>query len=120
MQKLELSLPLFKKQNLLCCDDIVELEIGKSMYSIENKTLDTTFLEMLQKTNERHTRCTQQASRNDFVAPKMNYVPLNPPKYALVYTIEFPVKLKILNQKSRLVNLFQNIYEKNTNSLNVR
>ena len=43
------SLPLFKKQNLLCFDDIVELEIGKFMYSIENKTLDTTFFKCFKK-----------------------------------------------------------------------
>ena len=64
------SLPLFKKQNLLCFDDIVELEIGKFMYSVENKLLDSFFLEMFQKTNDRHTRCTRQATRNDFVIPK--------------------------------------------------
>ena len=42
-----------------------------TVYSTENKALDTMFLEMFQKTNKRHTRCTQQASRNDFVSPKM-------------------------------------------------
>ena len=77
------SLPLFKKQNLLCFDDIVELEIGKFMYSIENKTLDTTFLEMFQKTNKRHTRCTRQASRNDFVPPKTR---LSTTKRTIIYT----------------------------------
>ena len=70
-------------QNLLCFDDIVELEIGKFMYSIENKTLDTTFLEMFQKTNKRHTRCTRQASRNDFVPPKTR---LSTTKRTIIYT----------------------------------
>ena len=77
------SLPLLKKQNLLCFDDIVELEIGKFMYSIENKTLDTTFLEMFQNTNKRHTRCTRQASRNDFVPPKTK---LSTTKRTIIYT----------------------------------
>ena len=63
-------LPLFKKQNILCFDDIVKLEIGKFMYSIENKLLDSFFLEMFQRTNDRHTRCTRQATRNDFIFPK--------------------------------------------------
>ena len=48
----------------------VELEIGKFMYSVENKLLDSFFLGMFQKTNDRHTRCTRQATRNDFVIPK--------------------------------------------------
>ena len=64
------SLPLFKKQNLFCFDDIVELEIGKFMYSVENKLLDSFFLEIFQKTNDRHTRCTRQATRNDYVILK--------------------------------------------------
>ena len=64
------SLPLFKKQNLLFFDDIVELEIGKFMYTVENRTLDAIFLDMFEKTNQRHTRCTRQATRNDFILPK--------------------------------------------------
>ena len=40
------------------------------MYSVEDKLLDSFFLEMFQKINDRHTRCTRQATRNDFVIPK--------------------------------------------------
>ena len=64
-------LPLFKKQNLLCFNDIVELEIGQLMYSVKNKPLDSFFLEMFKKTNDRHTRCTRQATRNDYAIPKI-------------------------------------------------
>ena len=77
------GLPLFKKQNLLCFDDIVELEIGKFMFSIENRLLDETYLEMFKKTNERHTRCTRQATRNDFILPKTK---LNIVKRTITYT----------------------------------
>ena len=53
------------------------------MYSIENKALDTTFLEMFQKTDKRHTRCTRQAPRNDFVPPKTK---LSTTKRTIMYT----------------------------------
>ena len=43
------SLPLFKKQSLLCFDDIVELELGKFMFSVENRHLDQIFLDILKK-----------------------------------------------------------------------
>ena len=55
----------------------------RNKYSIENKALDTTFLEMFQKTDKRHTRCTRQASRNDFVPPKTK---LSTTKRTIMYT----------------------------------
>ena len=96
------SLPLFKKQNLLCFDDIVELEIGKFMFSVENRILDPIFLEMFEKTNERHTRCTRQATRNDFIHPKTK---LSVVKRTITYTgvttwNKIPSEIKISKTKA--------------------
>ncbi len=109
------SLPLFKKQNLLCFDDIIELEIGKFMFSIENRLLDQTFLEMFKKTNERHTRCTRQATRNDFILPKTK---LNVVKRTITYTgaitwNKIPSEIKNLKTKTMFSKTFSEHLRKN-------
>ena len=73
------SLPLSKKQNLLCFDGVVELGVGSLVYFgyfVEGGLLGSSFVGVFRRTNDRHTRCTRQATRNDFsiAISKLNIV----------------------------------------------
>ena len=87
------------------------------MYSVKNKLLDSFFLEMFQKTNDRHTQCMQQATRNDFVIPKRR---LHTVRQSIRYvgTITWntiPSSIRIQKQKPYLAKDFPSIFNRNTN-----